>query len=341
MADKHAKAAAAAARHPSDAVKMIQKTKVEAANLAAWIARATFAANNGKDEPRRDTTGTRRFSGRTKKTKEKQRERGIQRRPTQLGGHELEMIGTQWRCKRCNKESAQLRRIAPSLCGGSAALHWARRASALKQCGGTDGAGHLRAGYGRLTWCVRCGSYAERWAVGLAAPCRGQPTNQSQKRVLRRLWDGRHPRTNARFTQELVMEASEVCKHAGLERGAREQGEGTSGGICGQELPRGTAGYLRRPGGAASAFESRHGGCGSEEQQDDFNSAHRARVRDLNERSEMEAKFREVISSSMEAVAAGEMAAGDGRMLPHEQDSDGNDQGTMSRKQLLRRLLRL
>ena len=66
------------------------------------------------------------------------------------------------------------------------------------------------AAHGRLTWCVKCGSYAERWAVGLAAPCKGQPTNQSQTRVWRRLWNRRHPRTNGQITSELVLEVAGV-----------------------------------------------------------------------------------------------------------------------------------
>ena len=123
------------------------------------------------------------------------------------------------------------------------------------------GAGHLRAAYGHLTWCVRCGSYAERWAVGLAAPCKGQPSNQSQRRVWRRLWAGRHPRTNERFAEKMLLEAATAGASAMAEQQAggqpmRRTGAGASGSL----QPRSTAGYLRRPGGGEAAFKGGSGG---------------------------------------------------------------------------------
>ena len=72
--------------------------------------------------------------------------------------------------------------------------------------GGSDGAGHVRAAYGEVVWCIKCGAYAVKHAVGLAGPCGGRPTNASQLRVLKRLLRGRHPRTNVQFGQEMMKE---------------------------------------------------------------------------------------------------------------------------------------
>ena len=105
---------------------------------------------------------------------------------------------------------------------------------------------------GDLTWCVRCGSYAASWAVGLAAPCAGAPSNQSQRRVRNRLLRGRHPRTNAALVGEVVWEVAGVGG-TGNEEAARTARKGRRG-IQGERQPRSIEGYLRRPGGAEMAF---------------------------------------------------------------------------------------
>ena len=183
--------------------------------------------------------------------------------------------GARWKCSSCKKTAGKWSRLASAKCGGLAAEMWARRAKALGEAGGTDGAGHLRAARGSMTWCTRCGAYAVAWAVGLAAPCSGAPANQSQQRVRNRLARGRHPRTNEPLDGELVMEVAERAGARGEgsdpadTRGRVEGSRAADGGMlrqagkrkreqgfAGGEVPRSTAGYLRRPGGARAAFEA-------------------------------------------------------------------------------------
>ena len=96
----------------------------------------------------------------------------------------------------------------------------------------------MRAAFGNLVWCVRCGAYAVKWAVGLAEKCRGGPRNQSQRRVLTRLRAGKHPRTNQPIGDKIMMEVPGMSVGGALEEGMRVA------------LGRTRAGYLRRPGGA-------------------------------------------------------------------------------------------
>ena len=94
---------------------------------------------------------------------------------------------------------------------------------------------------------MRCGAYAVKWAIGLAEPCRGGPSNPSQRRVLGRLRAGRHPRTNARIGQEALMEVP----------GLGVMGDSFVQVLEGMSVARGrtTTGYLRRPGGAEALAE--------------------------------------------------------------------------------------
>ena len=125
---------------------------------------------------------------------------------------------------------------------------WAKRAMVLGGHGGTDGAGHCRAAYGKLTWCMNCGAYAEKWAVGLAAPCRGHPTAPSQVRVLNRLRRARHPRSNAALEHTLVLEAP---MREGTRTAEKEdEGAQSTAGLKNAKRGRSTAGYLRLLGGS-------------------------------------------------------------------------------------------
>ena len=114
-----------------------------------------------------------------------------------------------------------------------------------------DGAGHRRAAYGGLTWCLRCGSYAVAWAKGLALPCKGAPDNPSQRRVKVRLMRGLHPRSNQPLCVPLLLEV-----RAGLPDGENEVQEQSTGAPrpMHTQQPRRAAGYLRRLGGSAIAF---------------------------------------------------------------------------------------
>ena len=157
-------------------------------------------------------------------------------RPIQLGGHALRAVEGGWVCVVCWRFTGSWNRTVAERCTGSAAGFWARRAAELGGRGGTDGAGHVRAAYGDMVWCVRCGSYAIRWAVGLAEPCRGAPANPSQQRVLGRLKAERHPRTNAPLGGMLRMEVHgmKLCED---DLGTREVGGGGMATRPGGRMP--------------------------------------------------------------------------------------------------------
>ena len=137
--------------------------------------------------------------------------------------------------------------IAGRACSGSAARFWAESAHGLGGTGGTDGGGHVRAARGGVIWCIKCGSYAIKFAVGLAGPCRGPPTNPSQLQILARLTAGRHPRTNADLGGRIVVEVPGLVKVGG--GGLEEEGTAVRAGLRAVS-GRSTVGYLRLPGGA-------------------------------------------------------------------------------------------
>ena len=250
LVDEHAKVAAGEGRKAKEEVEAYRRVMRKVAVAAAWIGKATYAANNGQEEPRRDAGGVQRRAwsggdeGGRKVRKRKRLEVARLSRPTQLGGHELRVSEGGWVCTVCWRFTRSRNRMVTERCGGSAAGFWARRAVELGGYGGSDGAGHVRAAYGDLVWCVRCGSYAIKWAIGLAGPCRGAPTNPSQLRVWTRLKAGRHPRTNAHLRDGIRMEVHGM-KLQEEEEGLREVG---GGGMI-MMKGRSTAGYLRRPGG--------------------------------------------------------------------------------------------
>ena len=101
---------------------------------------------------------------------------------------------------------------------------------------------------------MKCGSYAVRWAVGLAEPCRERPTNPSQQRVLARLKAGRHPRSNKELGGELVVEVPGL-EAVGISEGRKVGGSGMVG-----QRGKHFVGYARRPGGMRLIEEG--GGCG-------------------------------------------------------------------------------
>jgi hypothetical protein len=188
----------------------------------------------------------------------------VQSRPIQQGGHSLAHDKGVWRCTACRRSSENWHRIAPGVCRGAAEWHWAQRAEQMANRNQVDGAGHSRAAYGGLTWCLRCGSYAVAWAKGLAMPCKGAPGNPSQQRVKARLMAGRRPRTNRCLQTPLQLEvAADLVPsehqtqehHSGIPRPMRTQ------------MPRRTAGYLRLPGGNAPAFSSTAGEHGKQHQE--------------------------------------------------------------------------
>ena len=220
--------------------------------MADWIGVATFAAKHCKEEPHRDSTAekARRWkldvggegAGRAGK---RRKERVVKLlRPPQLGGHELEKVDRGWQCTVCSRASQAWNTLAGRTCRGSAAGMWARRARELGGRGGSDGAGHVRASKGGVVWCVRCGAYAVRWAIGLAEPCREKPSNPSQCRVLARLRAGRHPRSNLALEGALMVEVPGMDMEGIVGRARKIGGSGLTG-VRGRNF----AGYARRPGG--------------------------------------------------------------------------------------------
>ena len=254
LADKHAKVAAASDRVGSQIRQSIERVQAQAAAVADWIARATYAANHSGGSPPRDSTGEKPAGfGRHGNEKRGRTEgRSVpQSRPAQQGGHSLTCEEGLWRCSVCRRTSEQWHRIAPGICRGAAEWHWAQRAELMACRHQIDGAGHRRAAYGSLTWCLRCGSYAVAWAKGLALPCKGAPDNPSQQRVKARLMGGRHPRTNRPLQVPLQLEV-----RADLAPGEDQAQEHSLGPPMPMrtQTPRSAAGYLRLPGGDAAAF---------------------------------------------------------------------------------------
>ena len=249
LVDEHAKVAAMAVRHVCPAARMIKEARAKVVVVAEWLARATAAANNGTEPPCRDSEPTKKAGGITGGKKRLEPIEAVAR-PPQLGGHELRSNGLGWECQQCRKQSACFAKFATEKCNGAAARLWARRAIALGRAGGSDGAGHLRAASGKLTWCVRCGAYAVRWAVGLAAPCKGRAFLPSQVRVRNRLCRGRHPRSNAVLAEPIVFETTLAQDEFLASQGQREEMSGMVAGL----RPRTTAGYMRLSGGDEPAF---------------------------------------------------------------------------------------
>ena len=254
------------------------------------------------------------------------------------------------------------KRIARGRCPGAAADRWVERARTVREAGGSDGAGHLRAAYDLLTWCVRCGAYAVSWAKGLAAPCKGRPVNPSQARVRNRLCCARHPRTNVALTGTLVIEAAAAWSTIEETRSREEERRKRCGGHS--VTPRSTAGYLRRPGGAGAAFggAAAAAGYGTEEGSPGSNFTNKKRrnlvtrsdhrlppdeFRQVQERKrkrleEEEGKIQRSAKRMALAIEEGarRWGQGDSSQLTHGSGTmpeQGNSQGT-TRKELLRSL---
>ena len=362
LVDEHAKTAAAAVRHSEGIRKVVREAQERVATMAQWIARVTHAANNGLEPPCRDSEPTAARKTREAEGGDRRKLRGsrdIVQRPAQLGGHELVREAGKWRCISCKKSTKNRAQLAPARCEGSAAAKWARRAKALGMAGGSDGAGHLRAAIGDVTWCLRCGSYAVSWAVGLAAPCAGAPMNPSQWRVRGRLLRGRHPRTNARLQGEMIMEV------AGEGRDRVEERNRGSGGRLGREevvadgsvvsdaplhsrkrkrgleggmQPRSTAGYWRRPGGAKPAFEDALGG--QVEDQGGRRRGHGAAPVDRAITQGLVARMAEAIEAGARAaMEVPQVANRDGSLRRGSGDMGGNESQTPEVPTNRRRLL--
>ena len=145
LVDRHAKTAARQVRHSVEARKDFHRERNEVARLAVWVARATVAANQGKEWPYRDSLPTARPRGLQARGRRRKKPEEVMLRPIQLGGHQLERLDSKVKCAMCKKMSSSLARMARGRCKGAAAVHWANRARILGGCGGSYGAGHMRA----------------------------------------------------------------------------------------------------------------------------------------------------------------------------------------------------
>ena len=80
LVDEQAKLAAKNGRRPGEETREYLKLMTRVAEPACWIGRATFAANNGSEDPRRDTGASRegrRRTGAGEEGKKASRGRGV------------------------------------------------------------------------------------------------------------------------------------------------------------------------------------------------------------------------------------------------------------------------
>ncbi len=205
LADALAKEQVIGCRVPREIREQLKREEESVERIAIAVGHITAAANahdGQQGAPRRDSQPREHRGGRQRREERVngRRRRIATTRPQQLGGHSLHWTGEKWACDVCRCRSTRLANIAGRRCNGSAVVKWAERADKLADSGSWDGPGHRRVANGTLIWCMRCGSYADKWAVGLAAPCRGSPTSGTgMASQLKRLWRGIHPRTARRL----------------------------------------------------------------------------------------------------------------------------------------------
>ena len=107
----------------------------------------------------------------------------------------LEATGDGWWCVCCRRCSASWEVLAPQRCLGPAAAAWQAKSAADARLSGCIDAGHLLRAFGHISWCDRCGAYAEFHAKGLARVCSGRPHDAAAKGRRDLLRAGRHPRS--------------------------------------------------------------------------------------------------------------------------------------------------
>ena len=117
----------------------------------------------------------------------------------ELGGHELQQVGTVWRCVQCWRWSRSKSKLARQRCHGAVQTGWfewaaqpAGSALAIRE--------HFKIRSGPVEWCAVCGAYAQSYARTLAQSCPGPPGpgHMGRRDQLRCLLAGRHPKTGFR-----------------------------------------------------------------------------------------------------------------------------------------------
>ena len=196
-ADALAKAAAASHRASIAIRAEIAATLNVTRCIAQYLGRATFAANHHPFPPHRDSAPTAKprsplASAPPRRTRPKMSER-----TKEFGGHDLVKGRHAWSCRICWASSRTRANLAHARCAGPAAARWAKLERQLCTTGVVVGPRHVRIMTDNIIWCLRCGHYAERFAVSLAKPCSGHPTSAGTRACRNRLSRFMHPRTKA------------------------------------------------------------------------------------------------------------------------------------------------
>ncbi len=242
-ADWLAKKRAKAARADPATRAAIAACRVLTLRVASHIGRATWSANaNAENRGKDAATVSSPTRAAARLGLASVRRRGCVRgtaddeRSFTVGGHLLVKDGSGgWRCAICWASSGRRARIAGQRCQGDVAAKWAERAQAMAAADAIDSVGHQLRITGPLTWCTRCGAYAEHHAVGLAAPCRGAPPRGGEfgrHTKLARLRRGCHPKSGMPLAAKAwasVADMIETARRDGLAAFRQHAGYGTYG----------------------------------------------------------------------------------------------------------------
>ena len=210
-ADTLAKEAAHGIRAPVNVRAEIDATMRVTYHIAQYLGHATFAANHHPLPPHRDSAPTSREPrSATLPRPPRRKPARTDDRTVALGGHDLFRCGRIWSCKVCWATSRQRHTMAQARCTGPATARWAERERQLRIAGFQDGPLHARIMTDGIIWCMKCGHYATRFAVGLAKPCSGAPLSDGSRACRNHLAEFRHPRTRQPLAQPHFPESTQT-----------------------------------------------------------------------------------------------------------------------------------
>jgi hypothetical protein len=208
-ADRLAKLAVEEHRVPEWIVATVRKQDVLVEATARWIALATFEANHQAIKPLRNSDSSRSAAIAAARLRRDATRQPVRRtvsvvtRPSAQGGHTLQRRGEAWEFRVCKRRSRLRSKLAPQRCVGSVVKRWEIKAQTFAGNGQVRASGHARVMSGEVIWCIRCGSYAESAAKGLAKRCRGKfqgnGVNGGVVGQLKALIAGRRPVTGAQM----------------------------------------------------------------------------------------------------------------------------------------------
>ena len=113
--------------------------------------------------------------------------------------HELRLVKDKLTCKQCKQWSNNHDRLMKHGCQGSIESGWATTAAVASSDDGGNGAEHETVRSGTITWCGKCGAYAESRARMILTVCAGRKHGPWQKAVdglraqLNKLMCRKHP----------------------------------------------------------------------------------------------------------------------------------------------------